>query len=242
MKLEGQRRRPPAFTLIELLACHAKREARSKAQAAFTLIELLVVIAIIAVLASLMTPALSKSRDSARSLRCVNNLHQWGILVLQYTSEHNQLFPEAYPTLDIGWSVSWNHFWAPLANMLNSEPHTDWTGWSRDWWMGRNINGCPQQPADPANGRYYSYAINWHLTHPSCPPYCNDISGLSRPGCTALIADSITTILPTVFTGFSSQSGQSNRVGYVHNNRCNVLFVDGHVESLTSIATDQMVP
>lgn len=59
----------------------------------FTLIELLVVVAIIALLLAILLPALSRARAQARSSMCASNLHQAGIAVMTYATEHKEYIP-----------------------------------------------------------------------------------------------------------------------------------------------------
>ena len=142
---------------------------------AFTLVELLVVIGIIALLISILLPALSKARESGNRVKCLSNVRQIVTGFVQYTTANRGFFPfngSSGRTEDwIAWRTDVNDPWdaKPMST------HTADYGIAPYLNFGKNpqVMICPSDP-EPlktharalASGKNYpfSYALNNLMT------------------------------------------------------------------------------
>ena len=77
----------------------------------FTLLELMLVVAVIIILLSLLTPALSKAKAAAQKSNCMGNLRQNGLSLGMYASDYNDFYPP------LGSGATWNDLWTAV--MIN---------------------------------------------------------------------------------------------------------------------------
>jgi len=71
--------------------------SRSSRKAAFTLVGLLVIIAVLAILAAMLLPALARAKGKSKRIQCVNNLKQSGLAFRIWEGDNNDKLPMDVP-------------------------------------------------------------------------------------------------------------------------------------------------
>ena len=107
------------------ITCQASASgADSGTRSAFSLVELLVTIAIIAVLASLLAPALSQAREKSRQVFCANNQRQLAFAWTTYAGDNADLLPYNLGATEIGQMLDEheNYNWASSVLTWETEP------------------------------------------------------------------------------------------------------------------------
>lgn len=224
---------------------------------AFTLIELLLVIAVIAILAALLLPALARSKTTAQRIRCVSNLHQLGLATHLYWDDNTGNCFRYTSGFTNGGQLFWFGWLGPGAEGERSfDPQT---GALWPYLEGRGVELCPSlnyttgQIKLKARGAAFGYGYNLQLsTMPSKPPVL--LARVSRPADLAVLADAAQ--VNTFQAPASPEHPMLEEFYYISTNRneatahfrhaqkAGVVFADGHVamEKMEANSLDQNLP
>jgi prepilin-type N-terminal cleavage/methylation domain-containing protein/prepilin-type processing-associated H-X9-DG protein len=228
------------------MTSRAKTSASDKR--GFTLVELLVVIGIIAVLVSLLLPALNKARMHATTLACASNMRQLGLAETMYANDnHDNFTPPRSSSSSVGdpWYTTQSYY-------LTLNPYL-----TKSTKLAPVLFACPNFKPYDAAGQAIPYALNGRIlgvwSNTTTPP---GYTGFTKwqlrrtrvpyPSKVLLIGET-NAVTDRMFCtvqalpappNVSTSDGAFAATRASHNGRTNVLFVDGHVDTLLGFHTD----
>lgn len=188
----------------------------------FTLIELLIVIAIIAILAAMLLPALNKAREKGKATTCRNNLKQVLLFALMYADDNEERLPK------------YNQHDYPYTYVLFGRQPS----WSKIPTI-KNSFSCPSLPYNPSAGLYRNQFAQVYGIVIASQGY--NLKVCKNPSQTMLFGDSYS------YSKFNSSGILAQMYGIYnasitppdggllharHEHAANIAFVDGHVEGI----------
>lgn len=189
----------------------------------FSLVELLVILVVMAILVALLLPFLGSIRASAEQTKCVSNLRNIAVAIRLYAQEHNNRLPE----------LTWDRQYEQLELLGPYLQITSYDGSGNLQVHSDEVLHCPAATAENSGahwpyftlendrGAFYTdYKLNDFSEFNDAGVQTGGISGwnvglFEKPSLVVLAIDIDW-----------SPSGR-------HNGKNNLVFLDGHIESLT---------
>jgi len=214
---------------------------------AFTLVELLVVIAIIGILAALLLPVLSKTKQRAQQIECLNHQRQLQAGWLMYVHEQNDALPLNAGEVSI-YSPHWSttNSWVVGDVTVSADLSLIRQGSIFPYVGSPDVYHCPSDVStvDPSNvPRNRSYSMDYYLNGRIDLQYFYNLplgafvslatrfAGISRPSTVFVFLDeNEKTINDGLFGVFRDDQFWRDAPSDRHSQGLNLSFADGHCE------------
>jgi prepilin-type N-terminal cleavage/methylation domain-containing protein/prepilin-type processing-associated H-X9-DG protein len=221
---------------------------RVKTQNAFTLLELLVVIGIIAILASLLLPALAQAKSKAKQTVCLNTLRQLSTGLTLYVDENDDVLPREKAFGHVAsWTIPAHHSWSVVAAATNADvwynavpiasgqrplsSYASSPSTRMDFYLPSSGLHCPSAKFPPTNGAYpmCSLVMNSKLMRSST--IIQRMSAIQEPSSTVTLSEGGIPGEPRFSPGQGNYTGRphayADRFAVRHGRRGNLVMADG---------------
>lgn len=188
----------------------------------FTLIELLIVIAIIAILAALLLPALRQAQERAIAIHCLGNVKQVNLAILLYANDFSQYRPAVH---DSGDKV----YWAKRLVLNGYLPER------RTNSVQRHVVLCPKtESSNPSSDYNRSYGMMTRAPYLRTleVPVTQNYYKITESVCPSediMLGDSLrSTDRVQIYAVYKESSLATGEIHLRHMNQANLGFYDGH--------------
>jgi prepilin-type processing-associated H-X9-DG protein len=192
---------------------------------------LLVVIAIIAILAALLLPALSQAKESARRTACASQHRQLGIAVFMYTGDNDDRLPGLWDGSVGSGNNSGAGGWIYFLNFGGPTRFDPTLGSLYSSLQNPRVFLCPTDRTRSSN----SYAINSLLATPTATVGFHagiSLAALTSPSSTFLFLEEAAPEDPAGSTNDGYFDAHNDHLSLRHQGGVNFTFGDGHVKYL----------